>query len=517
MANKLINKQKTKSQLRVDAIVSYKSVQHAAKKLQQGMALHNVGQLEQARFIYEEILIINPGHFDALQLSGFIAAQTKQWDKALLLFDEALRINTNNASLYNNRGNVLQELKRWEEALASYDNAITLKHDYAEAYSNRGNVLQELKLLEKALASYDMALEFKRDLAEAYYNQGNVLQELKRWKEALASYDNAITLKHDYAEAYMNKSLATLLDGNFVNGFNLYEWRHKTENFKNKNGERIFKQPLWLGKESLVNKKILLYNEQGLGDALQFCRYANLVAELGAKVVLEVPQPLVNLLQNLAGVHQLVAAGTALPDFDYQCPLMSLPLAFKTAIDTIPNQIPYIYSSIDKQDKWRQHIGRVGFKIAICWQGNPKSKVDVGRSFPVSLFEDIAKIDGVRLISLQKNAGAEQLKNLPDGMKIESLPYDFDSGENAFLDSAAVMKCVDLVITSDTALTHLAGALGVKAWLPLKCVPDWRWMLDRGDSPWYSNHRLFRQTTRDDWTGVFKEMEAELAKLLFIK
>ena len=300
-------------------------------------------------------------------------------------------------------------------------------------------------------------------------------------------------------------------------GFNEYEWRWKSEDIEKQAEKRTFTQPLWLGKESLHNKTILLYSEQGLGDTIQFCRYAMLVAELGAKVILEVQKPLVNLLQNLTGVSQLVEKGSALPEFDYQCPLLSLPLAFKTVIESIPNQIPYIHSGADKEDKWREHIGETGFKIAICWQGSTQGKVDVGRSFPVSLFERLAKIDGVRLISLQKNEGIEQLKNLPIGMKVETLPDDFDGVENAFLDSAAVMKCVDLVITSDTALTHLAGALGVKTWLPIKYVPDWRWMLDRSDSPWYLNHRLFRQATRNDWTTVFKEMETELKSLISTK
>jgi hypothetical protein len=196
---------------------------------------------------------------------------------------------------------------------------------------------------------------------------------------------------------------------------------------------------------------------------------------------------------------------------------MSLPLAFQTTIESIPSLIPYIHSNTDKEDKWRVHIGNSGFKIAICWQGSTKGKVDIGRSFPVSLFEDLAKINGVRLISLQKNEGVEQLKSLPAGMRIETLPDDFDNGDSAFLDSAAIIKCMDLVITSDTALTHLAGALGVKTWLPLKYVPDWRWMLDRRDSPWYPNHRLFRQSTRDEWGSVFYEMELELRTLVLSK
>ena len=463
------------------ANLNHALAQQIAAKLEEGLALHNAGQLEQARATYEEILKLNPKHFNALQLSGTIAAQTKQWDKALGLLNDALKIDTTNASVYNNRGIVLKELNRLEEALTSFERAIEFKPSYADAYNNRGNVLKELKRLEEALTSFERAIEFRPD----------------------------------YAEFYWNKCLSHLLNGDLTEGWNLYEYGWIDS--KQRGSKIFFNQPIWLGKESLVNKKILLYSEQGLGDTLQFCRYAKLVSALGAIVILEVQKPLFNLLLNLEGVSQIVAKGSALPEFDYQCPLMSLPLAFKTVIESIPNKVPYIHTTAVKQDKWREHICDAGFKIAICWQGNSKNKIDIGRSFPVSLFEGLAKIDGVRLISLQKNEGVEQLKNLPIGMKVETLPDDFDSGENAFLDSAAVMKCVDLVISSDTALTHLAGALGVKTWLPLKYVPDWRRMLDRQDSPWYPNHRLFRQTTRDDWKSVFNEMEAELISLVSTK
>jgi hypothetical protein len=333
-------------------------------------------------------------------------------------------------------------------------------------------------------------------------------------EEAISSYDKVIETKPDHADAHCNKSLSLLLAGNFGRGWEVHEWRWKRKETTLQ--RRNFSQPLWLGAEDIAGKTMLLHAEQGLGDTIQFCRYAKLVKALGARVVLEVPQALLRLLSGLEGVDVLIEKGQALPAFDYHCPLLSLPLAFKTVIESIPNKIPYIHSNADKEDKWQERIGETGFKIAICWQGSTKGK-EVGRSFPVSLFEGLATINGVRLISLQKNEGVEQLENLPIGMKVETLPDDFDGGENAFLDSAAVMKCVHLVITCDTALTHLAGALGVKTWLPLAYVPDWRWMLDRYDSPWYPNHRLFRQTTKGDWTSVFNEMETELISLVSTK
>ena len=503
-----------------EALASYDrsiaiKLNNAEAHFNRGVLLQDLKRLEEALDSYDKAIAIKPDYADAYLNRGLVLKKLKRVEEALACYDRTIAIKPDYAEAYSNRGLALQELKLLEEALASYDRAIEIKPDYAGAYLNRGLALQELKSLEEALASYDRAIAIKSDYADAYSNRGAVLQELKRLEEALASFDRAIAIKPDYADVYWNKSLAFLVAGEFAQGWELYEWRWKKDTFTSP--KRNFSQPLWLGEEDIAGKTILLHAEQGLGDTLQFCRYAMLVAELGAKVILEVQKPLVNLLQNLAGVSQLVAKGSTLPEFDYQCPLLSLPLAFKTVIQSIPNKIPYIHSRADKEDKWRERIGETGFKIAICWQGSTQGKVDVGRSLPVSSFERLAKIDGVRLISLQKNEGVEQLKNLPIGMKVETLPDDFDSGENAFLDSAAVMKCVDLVITSDTALTHLAGALGVKTWLPVKYVPDWRWMLDRSDSPWYLNHRLFRQATRDDWTSVFKEMETELIPLVSTK
>jgi len=483
-------------------------------KLQQGLALHNLGQFDKALFFYKAILKLNPRHFDALQLSGTIAAQTMQWKKALKLFNDALKINNKNAYVYNNLGTVNIALKYWNEALANFNQAIELKHDYAEAYSNRGRVLQELDHLEEALVNYDKAIELKIDYQKAYYNRGLVLHELKRLEDAIHSYDKAIELSPNFAEAHNNKAISLLLRGDFVEGFKEYEWRWFAEESSNSAGKRIFTQPLWLGKETIANKTILLYSEQGLGDTLQFCRYAKFVNTLGAKVILEVQKPLFKLLQNLNGVSQIVVRGSALPPFDCQCPLMSLPLAFKTTIENIPNEVPYIDVIVEKENKWQRHIDDAFFNVAICWQGNPVGKADAGRSFPVSLFKNLANINGVKLISLQKNEGTEQLDNLQLDMKVERLSKDFDDGDRAFLDSVTVMKAVDLVITSDTALTHLAGALGIKTWLPLKYVPDWRWMLDTRDSPWYPNHRLFRQKIKDDWSDVFEEIELELRKLV---
>jgi hypothetical protein len=242
-----------------------------------------------------------------------------------------------------------------------------------------------------------------------------------------------------------------------------------------------------------------------MGDTIQFCRYATMVAELGARVILGVERPLARLLKQLDGVAEIVPSGGATSPFDYHCPMLSLPLAFKTRLKTIPNSVPYLHAEAQRAQRWAGVIGKSGFKIGICWQG-----ADVGRSFPLTLFREIGKIPNVRLIRLQKGDGLAQLDSLPSDMTVECLGEDFDAGPDAFLDTAAVMTLCDLVITADTAVGHLAGALGVPTWVALQHVPDWRWQLAGTDSPWYPRTKLFRQPSTGDWQSVFVEMAAAI-------
>ena len=253
--------------------------------------------------------------------------------------------------------------------------------------------------------------------------------------------------------------------------------------------------------------------EQGLGDTLQFCRYVCLLERAGAKVLFAPQKSLRRLMRSLSATVEIVDEADPALAFDVHCPLLSLPLAFKTDLASIPGKSPYLGVEDGLVERWRERIGRHGFKIGICWQG-ATSKIDAGRSFPLAALHPIARLPGVRLISLHKGAGEAQLQSLPEGMTVETLGADFDAGPDAFLDSAAVMKNLDLVISSDTAIAHLAGALAVPVWIALKHVPDWRWMLDRADSPWYPTARLFRQRVRDDWSDVFVEIEKELSMLV---
>ena len=475
------------------------------------VSLGDLGRYDEALAGYERTIALRPGYAEAHYNRGAALQRLMRPEEALASLDAAIAHKPEFAEAHCNRGNVLKGWGRFDEALACYAQAIALKPGFADAHYNRGVVFGELQRLDEALASYDRAIEIAPDLAVAHNNRGETLKAMMRLDEALASYDRASALRAGYGDALCNRSLVLLMQGRLREGWAMYEWRWKRRSspLPTKN----FAQPLWLGAEDVSGKTLLLHAEQGLGDTIQFVRYAKLVQRSGARVLLDVPEVLQPLMRGAQGVDVLLRKGQPLPHFDFHCPLLSLPLAFGPDLSSIPAEVPYIAVAEDRKERWRRHVGDTGFKIAICWQGNPDGKVDIGRSFPLRLFEGISKVPGVRLISLQKSAGVEQLRDLPEGMRVETLPEDFDAGDGAFLDSAAMMACVDLVITSDTALTHLAGASGARTWLPLKHVPDWRWMLERSDSPWYPEHRLFRQRRRGDWSDVFAEMESALWEL----
>src|SRR5215831_16402735 len=324
-------------------------------KLKEAVAFHQQGKLADAARIYREILQRQPNDFDALHLLGVIAAQTRRTELAVELIEKAIGINAKVADAHSNRGNALRDLKRFEEALASYDRALVLKPDYAEAFNNRGIALKELNRVDEALASYDKALVLKPDYAEAFYNRGIALQELNRVDEALASYDKALAFKPDCAEAHWNEALLRLLTGDFSRGWAKYEWRWRNESLAL--STRNFSQPLWLGAEAIDGKTILLHSEQGLGDTIQFCRYVPVVAARGARVILEVERPLQKLMTNLAGATKVISKGDALPDFDFHCPLLSLPLAFGTHLETIPSVRSYLRAPGQTLKHWQARLG----------------------------------------------------------------------------------------------------------------------------------------------------------------
>ena len=433
-----------------------------------------------------------------------------RFHEAVTSYDKAISSKPDYADAFLNRGIALRQLNRYNDAIASYDRAIALRPGYAEAFNNRGVDLRKLQRFDEAIASFDRAIALKPDYADAFNSRGNALFDLNRLEEALASYDKAIALKSDYAEAYSNQSYCLLLIGCFEQGWRHHEWRKR---LAEPIASESYSQPLWLGEENISGKTMFIHWEQGFGDVIQFCRYAKMVEAKGAKVVMEVPSALRRLLKNLSSTIEIVDEATKYVNFDYHCPLMSLPLAFQTTLENIPAAIPYLRAEPDRVEYWKSRLRNHEFKIGIAWQGS-KIGTEIGKAFSVYEFYNIAKIPNVCLVSLQKGDGVEQLENLPEGMEIRRFGDEFDAGPDAFLDTAAVMKNLDLIITTDTAIAHLAGALGCPAWVALKHVPDWRWMLDRSDSPWYPTIRLFRQRTRDDWAAVFLDIENALVALI---
>jgi hypothetical protein len=508
--------------------------------LERAFALHQQERLEEAIALYAAFLEDHPEHFDALHLMGLATGQAgrveeaeaffrkaisiksdfaqvyasyalllhdhKRLDEARACYRKAIIINPDYAEAYCDGGVVLDELNEVQEAITSYSRATLLKPDYAMAFNNLGGAHKKINRLEEAITHYDDAISIDPQYALAYSNRGVALKGLKRIEDALSNQDKAMCLTPDYADAYWNKGLVKLLTGDFLAGWELYEWRKKT---REPHGDRSFSKPLWLGKGSLSGKTILVHWEQGLGDSIQFCRYIACLNELAARVLFAPQKQLRGLMKNLDVACDIVDEADPSLEFDCHIPLLSAPLAFGADESNLPRRRPYLFAEPDRLARWRDRIGGHGLRIGVCWQGST-GPVDAGRSFPLSQFLALSDMPGVRLISLHKGDGETQLHDLPGGLTVETMGADFDAGPDAFLDTAALIMCCDLVITSDTAVAHLAGALGVETWVALKQVPDWRWMLDRQDSPWYPKMRLFRQQRDGDWNGVFERMRLAL-------
>ena len=483
---------------------------YAEALLNRGATLHELKRYEEALASYDRALTVWPDYAEARYNRGVTLQELKRYEEALGSYDRALSVRPDYAEALLNRGNTLQELTRYEEALVSYDRALIVRPDWPVALTSRGLTLHELKRFEEALASYESVLAVRPDYAEALSNRGNILQELKRFEEALASYESALTVRPDHAETHWNEGLLRLLTGDFSRGWGKFEWRWEIKDFPSK---RPNIAPPWRG-EDLTGRHVVIFSEQGLGDVVQFARYLPLLVERKAKITFLTDEKLIRLLRPLGAQIKIASGLEGKEVFDFQCALMSLPHWFKTDLSSIPNKVPYLAAEEELSHRWKERIGENGFKIGIAWQGNPEAKIDQGRSIPLEEFIPLTRLPGVRLISLQKHHGLDQLTRLPADAKIETLGDDLDSGPDAFIDTAAVMHNLDLIITSDTSIAHLAGALGRPTWVALKYIPDYRWMLDRDDSPWYPTMRLFRQQDRDNWQPVFRQIEEQLQSLL---
>jgi len=469
------------------------------------------GRLDEAATYCRQALALKSDLADAHNNLGAVLAAQGKHEPAEACYQQALRIRPDFAEARNNLGNALRELGRHEEAVASLREAVRLKPDFAEAHGGLGMALLSHGDLEAAAASCARAIELKPSLAQAHVSLGFVFSELGKLDDALAEYERALAIEPDLADARKNRSLVWLLQGRLAEAWPEYEARWQAPELP----PRPFRQPLWdPAAPGLAGKTVLLHAEQGLGDTLQFIRYAPMVRERGGRVVVVSQRPLVPLLTACAvGIDSVVAQGDPLPAFDLHAPLLSLPRIFDTTLDNVPASVPYISPDPRLVEKWRGELAAFrGLKVGIAWQGSLKYRWDRKRSVPLSRFEPLAQVPGVQLFSLQKGYGSEQLAQATSRFPVVDLAQRLDETVAPFMDTAAVMKCLDLVITTDTVIPHLAGALGVPVWCAVSFMPDWRWLLERDDSPWYPSLRLFRQTSLGDWEGVFRRIAMALAQ-----
>ena len=482
-----------------------KNLRRADAFYNSGVCFRHLMRFEEACISFGKVLAISPDHVDTLNNRGRTLLDLWQVDKALMDFRKAIELEPNSVAPLNNCGIALILLRRCEEALTILDRALSISPGLAELFNNKGNALKDLRRFDEALANYDRAIALKPDYAEAHSNRGNCLDEMGRYGEALSSYEDALALQPDHADAHWNTAIHRLRAGDLKTGWVENEWRWKIRSLQVKH--RSFKQPLWIGAEPVDGKVLLLHNEQGLGDALQFCRYVPLLAARGARVVLEIDGPLKELLSGLTGVSHCIAKGETLPDFDFHCPLTSLPLAFDTTLDTIPSAVPYISVGAHAADWGTRLHSRNLPRIGLVWSGNPDHNNDRNRSMPLESLLPLLEVEA-QFVSLQKNVRSGDEAVLRERSDILHLGPELQS----FVDTAALIEQLDLVISVDTSVAHLAGALARPVWILLPFVPDWRWLLDREDSPWYPTARLFRQSQTREWHSVVDEMRRALTK-----
>ncbi|MGC8793964.1 MAG: tetratricopeptide repeat protein, partial [Bryobacteraceae bacterium] len=471
-----------------------------ADALELALEHQRAGRWGEAERIYRQVLEQRPEHPDALHLLGVLKAQRGEPVAAAALIARAIGQNPAAPAYHNNLGNVLQELGRIGESLLCYEEALRLAPDYVEALVNLGNALNRLDRFGDALACYLEAQRLRPGDPAVYVNLARALVEEGMLKEAMTCVSEALRLEPDNAQAHAVRALVWLLDGDLERGLEEYEWRWRLR----PGAQREFAQPQWDG-SPLEGRRILLHAEQGLGDTIQFLRFATTVGRAGGRVLIECQKRLVELAATVEGVEAVVAAGDPLPGFDVHAPLMSLPRILKTRLETIPNATPYLCAP--KACGAPPLPKKEGLWVGLGWAGNPTHTNNHRRSLQLTQLAPLAQVSGVTLVSLQGGPGAEQAHSPPEGMRLLTLPQ----GWNELPRLAAAVERLDLVITVDTMYAHLAGALGRPVWVLLPFAPDWRWMREREDSPWYPTMRLFRQPARGAWAPVIERVKEELA------
>jgi Flp pilus assembly protein TadD len=505
----------------------------------EAVALWGRGREFEATERLDAALRERPDFGEALSMGAYVLNRRGKREAALRFYRRAVSCKHDLPSAWSNMGKLLFQLDRFEEALEAFDTAAALIPLEADVHNSRAGALRALGRLEESATAAGDALLIRPAFPEAALNLGTALLKLGRGEEALATYRRAQALRPQYADALCGEALALralgrldearagfiaaeqlgsreavsgkgcldLLMGDFERGWEAYEARWIAgKSLGEALGARF---PAWSGPGS-SSERVLVLNDHGLGDTIQFFRYLPMMADAGATATFVCPAKLHRLLGPHSQAH-LADKAPSEEGFHAQIAISSLPRAFGTRLETTPAPIPYLSGEPLLRRRWAARMGEPGFKMGVVWQGNPNPEADIARSIPLTEFAPLAAARNVRLISLQKGLGVEQLKDLPGEMRVETLGDDFDAGPDAFVDAAAVIEELDLVVTCDTSIAHLAGALGRPVWVALKKDAEWRWLLDREDSPWYPTMRLFRQPAIGDWRSVFAQMARALA------
>lgn len=462
------------------------------------------GKLREAVAAFQRALELQPDNPQIHYNLGFANERLGQLDTAITHYERTIALEPNSADAWMSLGKVLFAVNRLEESLTASDRALALRPAFADAWNNRGTALYQLHRPKEALEAYNRAVDLAPANALGWVNRGNTLVRLNRCTEALAQFARGQYLDPGFAEGHWSEALCRLRMGDMPKGWEKYEarWHVRPET------ARSFAQPLWLGAEDLAGRSILVHGEQGYGDSIQFCRYVPLLAKRGAKVILEVPGVLVRLLASLEGVASIHAQGAALPEADFHCPLASLPLAFATAPQNIPAAVPYLAPPQHVAEAWRARVADLPRPlIGLCWVAGMRHVGELHRSIPAAALDPLLACGGT-LVSLQTTFRTEDQAWLIAHPEVRDFTPEFTD----FADTAALARQLDLVISVDTAVAHLAGALGLPLWILLSYIGDWRWQQDRDDSPWYPSARLYRQTDINDWTDAIARVADDLRR-----
>jgi len=476
-----------------------------------GLTLQDQGLWEQAIEKFESAIRLKPDHSGHHYNLGFTLNEIDQLDAAASHYRRSIQLEPAFADAHNNLGVILKTQGRIEAAISHFQTALEYSSDKAEIYNNLGNALKKCGRIDEALRMLQRALADRPDFAEAYNNLGVAFQARGNYSAAQIHYEKAIALKPEFAEARFNRATIDLLHGNFARGWQGYEWRFKKRHWQDLYPLR-HNLPCWDG-SPFPQKRLLVNDEQGFGDTIQFVRYLSQVKALGGTVIMGTRNPLVTCLQGMDGIDEVIDR-TAVEDpaagCDLVVSLLSLPGIFKTHLASIPAKSPYMFAAAEKTAYWKQRIRGSEFKVGLVWAGNPDHENDYIRSIPLQNLIALAEIPGLLLFALQKGAAARQMAEMPASAKLIDLGPELKD----FSDTAAAMTTMDLIVSVDTAAAHLAGALGLPVWTLVYFAPDWRWMLDRDDSPWYPTMRLFHQQKHNDWQAVICRVTDELKKTL---